>query len=806
MASSVTRILIYADQKTRTLTDSSGAGADLPPLVEADKYEFMLRILDTTSGSAQLVTPPVRTVSASIGPYLVPPASGSFTLKFGDTGAESVKILPNHDPTKLAQAIAGLAETSTYGGSPDVYAVSGTQGCWLIWFNHDGAVPLQVGTNRLDPVSFVRVRAFQQGGRWVHELRLLQAPVASTVSNERTLAPEPTVSRVRSGDTTVDGGVTYVTNEVQDLAVSPNFSGTFALKYQGVQTRFLSRSDDETTVAEALNAIVPKSTADDPAFLVTNPTDGHLYIEFSGVLGGAAQDLLQPVMGDAGVGDLTFTLDLETAEVASAVRAGGVANLWMEVILEIGADGEDPANPDPTVPGVPFTLFREQVSVVAKMQWEGMESVSPVDWLRPPQPKRYIPFTRDQIITGSQHYEVSFGDGELTDFTFNHNLGTFALHVTVIENKDNGRMLERGASGDYQVHLPNPNSLTVTMNGGVVPEENSLAIVITSAGPVSAFQAHTHTIAQIDGLQTILDSLTSRVTVLEDTLPTTGLTVASADGSGTISIDLGKMAAVLFYNGAISGAIDASKLPARGAYLLPAIHGPTVLPLPSPMPSPTADSVWSTADSTLIPGGGMIRSSYSKAGGYVGSDGRILYPAIKAGTTGSYYPAPFERLLFEFDVNDQMLAVGKTLDVQFAVDLALFNASCRAQWVLVIEHGIAQDQTTPDNTDPDNLSTVEWNPEPILSQRIILSPVVVSHSFGCRIKRTASGIDCDKAKYGNWSEGDSAPADANFVLRARLIEFDTENNQAAARGWVYYQLGPSESSTSSSGGAVATIS
>jgi hypothetical protein len=66
--------------------------------------------------------------------------------------------------------------------------------------------------------------------------------------------------------------------------------------------------------------------------------------------------------------------------------------------------------------------------------------------------------------------------------------------------------------------LDGEDDLTVTF--AEAPVLNGYIITISTAGPVSAFQTHGHTIAQIEGLQLILDNLGGRVEDLESFIPT----------------------------------------------------------------------------------------------------------------------------------------------------------------------------------------------------------------------------------------------------------------------------------------------
>ena len=78
----------------------------------------------------------------------------------------------------------------------------------------------------------------------------------------------------------------------------------------------------------------------------------------------------------------------------------------------------------------------------------------------------------------------------------------------------------------------------------------------------------------------------------------------------------------------------------------------------------------------------------------------------------------------------------------------------------------------------------------MLSQRVILSEVGVTHAFGISVARDQTGttLTAQRSLYGVWTGGAQTPASANFALRARLIQFDTEDSAAKAKGTVYYAL------------------
>ena len=83
------------------------------------------------------------------------------------------------------QALLASIDFSLPIPAPDTVTVEDSDGSWLLRFQRNGEpYPHQLdlcgGRNAFDPSSFVRFRAYQIDGEWIHELRLVQAPVAFT--------------------------------------------------------------------------------------------------------------------------------------------------------------------------------------------------------------------------------------------------------------------------------------------------------------------------------------------------------------------------------------------------------------------------------------------------------------------------------------------------------------------------------------------------------------------------------------------------------------------------------------------------
>lgn len=844
---------LVVDLRTHKLADFDGLGVtEIPALVLGDQVRCTLRALDR-DGTRQFERHlNVRSIRAALGKTLEPPTGGAFViggavmplgvvqnsdmLELGtewiyepepdvavpvvgntvrDEGGRLGTVLAVHEYVGAVGVVVAATDAfSPLAGSAiarvtvsaeiasnataeafvtAVGAALGTMnnvalaaaGCWVF----QSADEPQVVRNRLKPVSFVRIREWQENGETWREIRLIQAPLAFCGTYSRVLPAGPSIVEIRTGGTESSNDDVEV-NEIQALTVPSDFRGTYTLTFDFRETRLLGIDDGIEEIEAALNAMWPDGKK---RFAVTNPEADRAHIEFVGPLGDADWDNIIPTVKTTEPGVLTFTLDLATAEMAAALRGAAEITVPLEIELEIVSDDEDATDPD--VPGRLVTVFQQAVKVVREQIWEELSTVQAIEWMNPPQPRDYRPFTADQVITGSQHYTAAFGNGVARSFAFDHNLGTAAMHVAVRENAANGRMLW---PFEFSARFPSDNQTVLEFPPTLPPPAgNALAVTLSTAGPVSAFQAHNHTIAQVVGLQDALNVLGARISAIEVLLPS-GVTPTESLGTGaTLEIPLPDRAEV--FPGRFAAGFSVAEamkmgagLPTRGAGLLPAIHDATVAnaALPLVEPSGQAGQVFlnNTANPVVIPGGLGRKTQTVKVGGFLGSDGRVWYRLTHDGTTKSYFPTDFERELFMVYVNEKQLRAGRTFTAEFDLSVMMLKAETRAQFLVVVEVGAAPSQTTPATTGT-NLEDITWISTPLLSQRLILSGVPMKHHLGCAVARSAAGVlTASRLLYDSWEGGAQVPATANFAVRGRLIQFDTENSVAGARGYVAYAL------------------
>ncbi len=773
--------LLFMKQLIRiNLTTRTAVNWQPPELAFGERLTLALRLLKTSEGEEVEAGLTVSTIKAAIGRVDARPEGGVFSIKVGAGAATNQNTTGALDFDIAASALKAALEAVPDLASYGTPRVVGTDGSWLIFFGEqDAQVPLSVVRNTLWPVSFGRIHAWQVDGRWVHELRLTQAPVAFTSSFDVVLPPPPVVTRIQTGGS--DSVMTW--NEIQELYLPPEFLGAYQLRLGTGKTTLLSREDGLEVIEEALQALGAGG------FKVTLPLSNRANIEFVGDYAGLPMDLLTAHVEQSPPGDLTFSLDLDRAELAALLRRAGGAAVTLP--LEIRLTGTDEN-------GLSGELVALSLDVVIRppVIWPDIEEMPTLDLLRPYSPRTYVPYGANNELVGEKYYRATVGDGTATEFVLATGLNSEVVYVWARENVSGGALLTQGV--DYSVTVDNDNQVTVTALDGA-PAVDAWVVVAFSAQPLPQWAADlTVTVPQVvagDGypsLPDFMDNMSQRVGALEAVLPSIGPGTPTSSGTGMVTI-IPEVKEILFARDLDEGVfsdkgVDAARLNARRApVMLPAVHDATPTdPLPAPLPSPVAATVWVANGRTLIPGGGGIRSAYVEDDGYVASDGRQLYVATRWASTNSYYPTACERQLFAMALNDKMMAVGRTYEALWGVQTQLIHASCQAQWVLSVQLGTFTAETEPAVLGL-NLENVVWA-APVFEQAIVLSPLSQSHFFGIRIRRLAGGFELDQQRYGVWAGNNAAaPSSANFAIRARLDRWDTEN-RTAPRGYVAWRL------------------
>jgi hypothetical protein len=801
---------------------------EFAPVVAGDMVGWTLRFFEVLSPTLTVERfIGLRSLRASIGYIDKQPLSGNFSLKVG-TGVSTT-----YNTTALLSYSATASEVQTaLNGLPAVQAlgncvVTKESDSWIVeCVGLDAELGLSAGINRLAPISFVKVSAQKINSRWVNEVRLVQAPLASSADYDHVLPDPPKCSIVKTGWVDYSDVLPTKYPTIQKLFVGQSFKGMFLLRSGTKKTRYIDPTVDGLDV---IKAEVEKMLSDTVTVVASD--NNTALMTFSGPrLNGTEVSVFSVEVVEAPPPYLTFDLDLATYEMAYALR--GVSQLT--VPFEVEADIVDTVDQitDSSVPSQRVTLFSTTIVVKQELNWKGLERVPQIDWLRPPQAVDYIPFTRDQVITGSQSYSAPIGDGHETNFEITHGLGTEALFVSLRENKTHGAYLDQSA---YTLTSLGVDVLRLSF--ATAPAANGFVLAVLAAGPKSAFEAHHHTVLQIEGLQTVLDDYDRRISALtpaqlvataqqnfsplsDPTFQIPNMAELLPDGHGLSTVSVASQ--MVYSTGATpqiqGGSQEAVKTAAITAtivaatpkvpdkpvpvvqFSIPALS--IALPCSAPIPpkatdgttppvpvakmppllaalrsvNPTATgvllanaglgagNVYRATTALVLPGGAGRHSRKLAVGDYFASDGRYWYQVMRSGT--DYYASEFEQTLFSVPVDAVMLLNSKQLELVCNVALSLQNANAQAQQTLILELG----QTMAGSGPASGLASIAWS-APILSQVLTITGLETGHGFGVRLR--ADGLET--AMYGNWVKSDTAPPVGNLILRARLTKFDCED-------------------------------
>ena len=754
----------------------------LPTVVQGDNFSLAVRLTETADGTTVVTRPTISYARLAYGPVDVAPTSGTFKMIVG--GVTSGVVTIGSSAASVAAVLNAMATPATGWTvtlDRESYLVSRTDA-------YTATSGITITDNRLEPDSFVRITSYTKAGDFVQELRPMQSPLAYTSAFSLIVPPGPSITRVVTGYSDATTGVKV--NEVQRLYVPPQFDGIFQI-YKGTsRTQRLDKDDGAVEIQAALIAGCTTQGSGE-SFSVSNPKSFTADIEFTGTLGGAAQDLLTVVVPESLQGDLTFDLDLNTQGMLASLRDN--FEVTHPLTCEVGINYGSIATPNVKY----VTVFQQDLTVQADGAWTGLAAAQRINWLNPPQPVNYIPFTTDQVITGIQSYTaVVTGAGP---WTIAHNLGTEAIHVTVRENISNGYLL--GNENDYTIQTATSQSITVTKVTGTVPTAG-WAVMISSAGPTSAFLAHTHTVAQVVSLQDLLNALDTRVDALESsTIPYT--LSASSTTTQPYEIPVAARQAVLFTQGQGTWATQDGILQIAS---VPSVQAPQLLPALSVTASTAASTALPTATTVdivraytsglniQVPRIGLIPGVRLPSGlAHIGAESSrsLVYEVANYDGGKTWYPRPYEVELFQIPFNDKLFKAGTKAKIQWNLHVQSKAANAIGQWLCIVDCGTVTTVSTP-TTQGANLSGVSWNSTPILAQPLWVTGEAVRHELGAEVlAQTATIFNANAFAYGVWSPVTaSAPSSRNFILRARLANFDITDQQGDPRGWLGYAVRP----------------
>jgi hypothetical protein len=385
------------------------------------------------------------------------------------------------------------------------------------------------------------------------------------------------------------------------------------------------------------------------------------------------------------------------------------------------------------------------------------------------------------------------------------------VHVSVYDLADGNKRVPDNA---YTLVADTENSLTISGFSGT-PSSNQYAVFITLVGQPATYQAHTHTMDEITGLNTWRSAVDSAISDLQALAPSGALVLPEGEPGVIATWDLPVFNEVLPISrsskfvfpasGKISD-IDTSLLrfgraehhgqTGRGG-LLPAVHDAAVENVSGILSGgklPAAGASYTgkvylndTASAVTIPGGKFLSTATMEVGAYIACDGRLWYEVYSYAGETTFYPLAFDRELFTIFVTEKELRLKSQFEALFAIGCAVINGNTAAQWSLVLEVGTADQEAAPATTGM-NLKNLVWDSTPVLDERIIIADVPHLRTFGVRVKReliaAADTLTVEQLISGAAYASAVVPGDNNFAIRARLRRFDTADSQSDPSGYV----------------------
>lgn len=359
-----------------------------------------------------------------------------------------------------------------------------------------------------------------EGSGYEYAVELVQAPIVFSDWAGSELPPAPTVQKIQSGGMISAGaGLTMKWPTIQALYVPPDFEGQYQLFRAPRLKRsdLLVKEDGLTKIQRVLQDLVSDEGG---SVKVTNPSSNVAHIEFLGDLNGWDIENLEVVVYGAPPPSLSFTLNLDNAEVAEMLRERESVTLPFELDATVWVDSRDQSQGTRTI-----KLWKTTATISRNLLWDSMVTKPPIDWAAKPLPVDYVPFSKTQYLTGQQAaYTAVIGGGAARIFSISHGLGSGddagVIAVAVRENVPGGRQLR-----DDEYELRFTDAGTVEVEFPEAPGENALAVVVIGYGPKSVFTTHTHPIDQIktvtsegatgETLRAVLDEINRRIARLE---------------------------------------------------------------------------------------------------------------------------------------------------------------------------------------------------------------------------------------------------------------------------------------------------
>ena len=492
---------LYFDIQKRKLVNGpqDGGTFSFPPFYQGDTVTLSLHGLTPNpdpTGLAVYVESAIAFIGikAGIGPGADTVAQAG-TFKFRLVGQiETTPALPFDVSQAAALAalndLASVQAVSALGVKLDAVKPDAINFFLIRWVDPAITARFEIVENRLEPFSLVRETIYALPGGQVQLLKATVAPLAFTDQFQYQPLDPITADVVRPGSS--------AQNCIQEILCPAQSGGSVSFTFAGLTTAIIPAAslntsrDGSSLIATALNNLNPDGTA---RFSVTQQTTGQYYVESIGPLAltdfpELGVNLIGHSASDVPVGTLPLTAP------ALEMALHGQASIKQFFELEITS-----------TKGV-VTLVQTPVTIYNDMIDAAMSLAVPPGWLVPSDPS-YPPYDpQGATILAARAYVTQVGSAvgvgnSGASFVIPHNLGT---QNCLIEVRETGGTRYRLPDNAYVASYVNDNQ--IRLDFPTPPADAHYEVIIAAVIPsVLDLPQHTHTVADIDGLQDILNTL-----------------------------------------------------------------------------------------------------------------------------------------------------------------------------------------------------------------------------------------------------------------------------------------------------------
>jgi hypothetical protein len=844
--------LLTANLSTKIASDGNGAWTP-PTFTFGEQITVALRLTRNSSGTVIETSPVVNSMKAAIGNPDARPLGGTWKLKLGtddESGANTTAVLQSGAPASALQtAINALAAMVTAYGAATVVTVDGSL---LVTFAFGQQVTLTVVDNKLWPSTLGRVFAYERDGVWIHEIRLTQTPAVFTSTSSTVLPPIPQITEIQLGGSEAGANVNeiqeiYVPFEFRGTyylqsgyartavltpadgpdniatalnaiapalgAVGTGFTCTATL-FQRANIEFVNSLG---ALPQALLAVHVASNppgdltftmamdrAELAALLRTTPeVTLPLQVWLNVTEDGITSDIL------AFSQDVTIQAPLTWPELEETPQIN-----WLE---PLSPKRYFPYDPNATLLGQHF--YPAQVGDGAATVFavaHGLGTLVVRTWVNSQA-------TGAQLIEGTDYSVVINNANQVTVTALSgapalnawliivmsaQTLAAFATDLTIDPSQVNGLTAWQDSIGANLAQLNTllPSQATVA---GTTLAQGPFTITFPTAMGI-LFSAVTDP-AKLPPRAPYMLPMVNTATVVA--LPVTPLPAPAAD---SVWVNSTGNAVTIPGGGMIRSSAVASggNVASDGRMIWPARQsGATTSYFPIPFEVPLFDE-YITARTFGV--GSTLTLQLGLATQLIAATSHAQWMLV---IEKGYAPREADPTAAAIDITTAGTGT-HTATTELGKAVGAFTANASTDVLTLAAHGMAngwvilvastgtlpgglaantlyvvRDVTTDTFrvaavTTAQNLRDIVWDTaNPIVNERIILTPGLTTHSYAATISRSGTAITANAIVDNTIIAANAAaPSTPNFAIRGRLINFDTQNSVPEARGWVFWQM------------------